>query len=244
MKKILLTGSTGFIGKNMIARYGSAYEFLTPTRASIDEELNRAVRAADMIIHLAGVSRPQDPQEFYEGNSDLTKKLIDALIREKKIIPLAYTSSIHADMDNDFGKSKRLAEECILAYGTTGAPVHIVRLTNTFGRWAKPNAHSVIATFCYNISHDMDIQISDPFKTMDLAYVDDVVDSLIGLVEGKPVTFLKQTRVHFYEMTKTYHKTLGEIADAIALCKKGKGEESDEFLQRMDITYQSYALSQ
>lgn len=240
MKKILLTGSTGFIGKNMIARYGGNYEFLTPLRSSTEEELQRAIRAADTVIHLAGVSRPQDRQDFYEGNSNLTKRLTDTLIREKKNIPLVYTSSVQAILDNDFGASKRMAEESVLEYGRTGAPISILRLTNTFGKWAKPNAHSVVATFCYNISHNLDIQISDPSKTMSLAYVDDVVDSLIDLAEGNRPAFLRQTEPHYYEIIKTYEKTLKDLVDTIYQCKNGNVKEQDEFTKRMAITYRSY----
>ena len=236
MKKILVTGSTGFIGKNLIERFTGHYEFLPYLRETSDEELSHLVEQADMVIHLAGVSRPQDPKEFYEGNSDLTKKLIDALIAQNKTIPLFYVSSIHADMDNDFGKSKRLAEDTVLGYGSTGAPIYIMRLTNTFGKYAKPNAHSVVATFCYNIAHDLDIQISDPSKLMNLAYVDDVVDTIIHLLEREIDPNTKELKPCYFEMTKVYAKTLGEIADTIKACKKGT-VEYDEFSQRIQETF-------
>lgn len=239
MKNILLTGGSGILLENILDRFGGTYKFLRYTRSTTDEELKSFINEAEAVIHLAGVSRTQDPQDFYKGNSELTKKLTDALIESKKTIPLVFTSSISADMDNDFGKSKRLAEESVLAYGKTGAKVYILRLTNTFGKWAKINAHSVVATFCYNIAHDLPIQISDPAKVMNLAYVNDVLDSLVALIEEQPTPYIREIKPHYYEMTKTYQKTLAEIAEAIQNCKKGETSQ-DEFSLRIQETYSSY----
>lgn len=247
MKTILVTGGTGFIGKNLIAklRENNSYQLLSPGREVTDEELRAQLKKADYIFHLAGVSRPQDPKEFYEGNSGLTEKIV-ALLREEKLsTPILYTSSIHAVLENDFGTSKKRAEDTLLEYQKdTGAKVYIVRLTNTFGRWAKPNAHSVVATFCYNIARDLEIQISDRSKEMTLAYIDDVIEAFTSLLlEDKISETIALSDIGFYGMTKVYMKTLGEMADILYRIKGEDGvafPEEDEFAQRLLVTYQSY----
>lgn len=247
MKTILITGSTGFIGKNLLAELAKQgdYGVVIYTRTTSDEELKDFLIKADFIIHLAGVSRPQDPKEFYEGNSDLTEKITTLLLEHNLKTPIFYTSSVHAIMDNDFGKSKRLAEKYLLDYSSqTGTPLFILRLTNTFGRWAQPNTHSVVATFCHNVSHGIELTISDPEKEMILVYVDDVVSVIIDAIDDKNNELMQETSPHFYTLTKTYTKTLSQLAERIQMFKKNNGileeEKSDEFTKRLYTTYKSY----
>lgn len=244
MKKILITGSTGFIGKNLLEEITKSSEYIPYlyTRETSDESLEEMLLDSDYIIHLAGVSRPKEPGEFYEGNSDLTKKITDILLKKKLHIPIFFTSSIHAIMDNDFGKSKRLAEEHILNYKKLcGAPVYIMRLTNTFGKYAKPNAHSVIATFCYNLNHNLEIQVSDPKKEITLVYIDDLVSSICNILFGIPDVHSEQTEDSFFVMKKTYTKTLGEIVDILMSFSKGVPSiEDDDFTRKLYLTYTSY----
>ena len=247
MKNILITGATGFIGRNLIAYLETreGYTLFLYSRTTPDETLKEYIQNADYIIHLAGVSRPQDPKEFYEGNSGLTEKLVSILLEEGKSTPILYTSSIHAIIDNDFGKSKRLAEEHLLTYREkSGAPVYILRLTNTFGKWAKPNAHSVIATFCYNISHSLPIHISDPNKEITLIYIDDVVSSSMNLLMGQSDNESVETAPSYYTLTRRYTRTLSQIAEYIEQFKaKGilpEGYQGDPFIEKLYITFLSY----
>lgn len=247
MKTILITGGTGFIGKNLIAKLteNQSFELLTPGREVSNEELCSQLKRADYIFHLAGVSRPQDPKEFYEGNSGLTEKIVNILKEERLMTPILYTSSIHAVLENDFGVSKRKAEEVLLEYQKdSGAKVYIVRLTNTFGKWAKPNAHSVIATFCYNIQRDLEITITDRNKEVTLAYVDDVVNAFITLLLDEKISDdMSLSDEGLYSIKKVYTKTLGEISNLLYSFKETHAHSmavNDEFAEKLFTTYQSY----
>lgn len=247
MKTILITGGTGFIGKNLIAKLteNQSFELLTPGREVSDEELRSQLKRANYIFHLAGVSRPQDPKEFYEGNSKLTEKIVNILREEGLVTPILYTSSIHAVLENDFGSSKRAAEQCLISYqNETGAKAHIVRLTNTFGRWAKPNAHSVIATFCYNIQRDLEITITDRNKEVTLAYIDDVVNAFIALLLDEKISDdMCLSGEGLYSIKKVYTKTLGEISDLLYSFKQEHlpaDSVNDVFAEKLFTTYQSY----
>ena len=148
--KILITGSEGFIGKNLLVRLSelSNYEVLCFNREDSFSDLADRVHQADVIVHLAGVNRPKEIKEFKEGNSDLTQRLCDLIVATGRIIPLIISSSIQADLDNPYGESKRAAESAAeeLARNTL-IPVVIYRLPGVFGKWCRPNYNSVVATF-------------------------------------------------------------------------------------------------
>ena len=215
--KLLVTGANGFVGKNLcsvlqrredIELYG--YD-LDRSSAALD----RALQQADVIIHLAGVNRPENPDEFETGNTgsidEICRKLID-IGRTPKIM---LSSSIQADLDNPYGISKRKAEAVLKQFSEqTGAECLVFRFKNLFGKWCRPNYNSVTATFCHNIANDLPIQISDPAHEIDLTHIDDVVDAFVHELEPGQGGFrfappLPSTRV-----------SLGELADKIMRFRK------------------------
>jgi len=185
--KVLITGSNGFIGKNLISHLSERVdvEVVPFTRADDISLLPELVRDADFIFHLAGVNRPKSPEEFVSGNTDLTKVLCDAVAASGKSIPVLYTSSSQAELENPYGISKRNAEEALLALTQqTKSPVYLFRLPNVFGKWGRPNYNSAVATFCHNIVHDLPIQINDPQALINLVYIDDVVAKFVTVMDG------------------------------------------------------------
>lgn len=245
--KILITGASGFMGRNLsyaLKELGE-YNLLEVNSHTSKEILIENVLAADFIVHLAGVNRPTDNEEFYKGNSDLTKIITDTLLAFGRSTPLIFISSIHASLDNDYGKSKRLALQYVLHYSdTTKAKIYIFKLTNTFGKWARINLHSVVATFCHNIAHDKEILITDRSKELTLIYIDDLIESFVDTIKGIPNRNIT-IRDGYYEFNKTYPRKLGYIADTLS---KFKNEGTDyykiidDFEKKLYITYISYKL--
>ncbi len=208
--KILVTGSEGFIAKNLIEhlkRDESIELYLFSKKDSLNL-LKAYVQEVDFIFHLAGVNRPQSVEEFYEGNSDLTQIITDTLKEAKKNTPILLSSSTQAELDNDYGKSKLKAEELLLEYAKDmGAKVYIYRLPNVFGKWSKPNYNSVIATWCYNIANDLEIQVNSRDTVLSLVYIDDVVKSFIQKLNSNDSGYCKVEPV--------YQKSLGEIEELL-----------------------------
>ena len=189
--KILITGANGFVGKNLRLHLSERKDVsvLCFERENRLDELPGLVAEVDFVFHLAGVNRPQDPQEFFSGNTDLTKALCDAIAavnaKTGRKIPVIYTSSIQADRDNPYGQSKLQAELALQALGDQhGVPVFVFRLPNVFGKWCQPNYNSAVATFCHNIARGLPIQINDPAASVTLVYVDDVVARFMALMDG------------------------------------------------------------
>ena len=241
--RILVTGAKGFIGKNLIAtlKEKNKYEIISIDIDNSKEELKTGVLNADFIYHLAGINRPKDEKEFFEGNSGLTGEIVSILRENSKTTPIVITSSIQAELDNAYGKSKKLAEEELMAYNkATGAKVNIYRLPNVFGKWCRPNYNSAVATFCYNIARDEEVWISDPSKEMTLVYIDDVVRCLINSME-ESISLEK-----IYTQVDIEHKaTLGRIVELIKSFKESRGTLSipnmeDELAKKLYSTYLSY----
>lgn len=210
--RIVVTGADGFIGRNLRLRLQEAghTDIVAITRRSSEGEVLAALAGADFVFHLAGVNRPQDPAEFAVGNADTTGRLCDALKASGRGAVVVLASSTQAAQDNPYGRSKRGAENHVLAYSAaTGAPVHVFRLTNVFGKWARPNYNSAVATFCHNRAHDLPIQVNDPSAVLRLVYVDDVVDAFLRVLSAPAAT------AAFAEAGPVYETTVGEVAGII-----------------------------
>ena len=210
--KILVTGSDGFVGKNLCLAISERNELqcLPINRSSSEQELRDAISEADVIVHLAGVNRPLDPKEFSEVNADFTQRLCELIVQSSRKLPLVITSSIQAASNNPYGLSKKAAEDAVLAYGLeTGSPVRVYRLPNVFGKWCKPNYNSVVATFCHNIANDLPISISDRDVVLSLVHVDDLVAELLFFAE------CFGSEVGFFDINPVYQATVGEIADQV-----------------------------
>ena len=216
--KILITGSNGFIAKNLISHLkrdenNQLYLFSKSDSESI---LKAYVEEVDFIFHLAGVNRPKDVREFYEGNSDLTKKIVSILEKEKKSTPILISSSSQAELDNDYGKSKQEAENILKNYKSNSkANIFIYRLPNVFGKWSRPNYNSVISTWCNNMARNLEIQVNNRETKLNLVYIDDVVSSFLEKLS------LNSDEI-YYEIETIYQKTLGEIEELLYKFKKNR----------------------
>ncbi|MBM3117384.1 UDP-2-acetamido-2,6-beta-L-arabino-hexul-4-ose reductase [Jeongeupia naejangsanensis] len=214
--RVLVTGSRGFVGKNLVLRLQehSDIEVLEFARGDSDEQLLEVVRAADAVIHLAGENRPPSPEAFEEVNVALTQRLCEALRGSGNRAPLILASSAQAELDNPYGRSKLAAERVVAELAeANGNSVMIYRLPGVFGKWCKPNYNSVVATFCHNIANDLPIQINDPDRAIRLVYVDDVLYSFLCALESP------QPGVRHDEVAPEYGVTLGELAGQIAAFK-------------------------
>ncbi|NLY45103.1 MAG: capsular polysaccharide biosynthesis protein CapF [Tissierella sp.] len=241
--KILITGSKGFIGKNLVAELKNRKytDILEYNRETAPRLLNEYCKEADFVFHLAGINRPKEQSEFIEGNFGFTLTLLDTLKKYKNNCPVMISSSIQAELDNPYGKSKKAGEDLIFNYSKeTGAKVLVYRFPNVFGKWCKPNYNSAVATFCHNIAHDLPITVNDPNVVMNLVYIDDVINELINALKGK-----ENIKGDFCKVSVVHIITLGEIADLIYSFKKSREELSipnmlDEFTKKLYATYLSY----
>lgn len=214
---VLVTGAKGFVGQNLIAtlhQVGGGKE-LTVYATDVDTDpmlLDLYCKNADFVFHLAGVNRPLDEKEFMEGNCDAIREVLENLRRYGNSCPVVFASSIQAELDNPYGRSKKAGEDLVFAYGReTGASVYVYRFPNIFGKWCRPNYNSVIATFCYNIARDMDIHVNDPSVQMRLVYIDDVVQELIAALRGT-ATMNEQG---FGVVPTVYETTLGMVVEML-----------------------------
>ena len=240
--RVLVTGSNGFIGKNLTVRLSelAGYEAIGFDRDNSLDDLAERVGRAGAVVHLAGINRPKDIKEFAEGNVDLTVRLCELIAVTGRKIPLIISSSIQADLANPYGESKRGAELAGEALAeNSGNPVTVYRLPGVFGKWCRPNYNSVVATFCHNIANDLPIQISDPAFALNLVYVDDVVGEFIRALDAMPAGLSRG------EVSPVYGITLGELAAQIQAFKNCRESLVSErvgagLVRALYATYVSY----
>ncbi|MDR4508585.1 MAG: capsular polysaccharide biosynthesis protein CapF [Candidatus Brocadiaceae bacterium] len=243
MKTVLVTGSKGFIGSNLVAMIKGLPDIAVKTFDHDDEPiiLEDYLAQVDFVIHLAGVNRPKNVQEYEQVNTGLTQTLISLLKQQRRSIPVLIASSTQAIVDSPYGISKRNAEDIVFAYAReTKTTVFVYRLPNVFGKWCKPNYNSAVATFCHNIANDLPIQINDPNVMMNLVYIDDVVNNFIAALDGKPVT-----RGAYCVVEPVHTIKLGEIAELLRSFKASREDRSipdmsDPFTKKLYSTYLSY----
>lgn len=241
--KVLVTGANGFIGKNLCLelRRKQFIVFSYDIDKSI-EHLRSYISQADFIIHLAGINRPLSVEEFYDGNTNFTKTLIDSVIKSGKNIPILFSSSTQAELDNDYGKSKKMAEHFLFDFMEKhNIPVAIYRLTNVFGKWCRPNYNSVVATFCHNIANNLPIDMRDKDYRVKLVYIDDIVKEFIDcLLNNK---FALERKIN--EVLPTHSLSLGELAEKLYNFKSTRDtyfipDIQSAFDQKLYATYLSY----
>ena len=223
--KVLLTGSNGFIAQNLHVRLTELeqFEVINFSRLTPKEELPKLISDIDAVIHLAGVNRPPSPEEFIAGNTGLTEELCKVLLSSGRAIPVIFSSSAQATLDNGYGKSKLAAELALRNYAAqSSASVYIYRLPNVFGKWCKPNYNSAVATFCHNISKGLPIQINDKNAPLSLVYVDDVVDEFISILTAINTQDAREITQEFYTIPVQYQTTVGQLAEQLESFKHSR----------------------
>ena len=188
MNNILITGSEGFIGKNLKyhLKDTNKYNVYTFNKENTLKELRKLVNKADFIFHLAGVNRTHDVKEFDKTNYSLTQYICDIISNKKTRTDIFFSSSTQSDNSTEYGISKSKAEDLLLKIGNnTKNSVYISKLPNVFGKWSKPNYNSVVATFCYNISRELKVDIHDGSKEITLLYIDDLIETIIKLINKR-----------------------------------------------------------
>ena len=269
---ILITGAAGFVGKNLTAALQAIRDGKDRTHPGLEigelylydvdspaELLETACEKAGFVFNLAGVNRPQSPEEFMQGNFGFASMLLDTLKRHRNTCPVMLASSIQASLEGryangEYGRSKKAGEELFFSYSAeTGAKVLVYRFPNLFGKWCRPNYNSVVATFCHNFAHDLPITVNDPKTELELLYIDDLVDEMIAALEGREhhcefdgVDTLMREDGRYCAAPVTHHVTLGEIA---ALLETFKNQPSTlvmpeiahgSFAKKLYSTYLSY----
>ncbi len=269
---ILITGAKGFVGKNLTEALKNICDSKDRTHPQLEineiycydidstpEELDEYSAKADFVFNLAGVNRPQNPEEFMQGNFGFASTLLDALKKHQNKCPVMLSSSIQATLagrfgNSEYGRSKKAGEDLFFGYSKeTGTKVLVYRFPNLFGKWSRPNYNSAVATFCNNIANDLPIQINDRATELELLYIDDLVDEMIAALEGREHhcefegvnTILKEDG-KYCAAPVTHKVTLGEIADLLYSFAKQPETlvipeiPKNSFAKKLYSTYLSY----
>ena len=267
---ILITGAKGFVGRNLVENLKTIQDGRNRTRSlaigeiyeyDIDTDpalLKEFCQKADFVFNLAGVNRPQNQEEFMQGNFGFASALLDTLKACHNTCPVMISSSIQATCigryDSDYGRSKKAGEELVFAYGQeTGAKVLVYRFPNLFGKWCRPNYNSAVATFCHNYAHDLLITVNDPSVQLELLYIDDLVEEMVAALEGKEhhcefegVDTILQENGRYCAAPVTHKVTLGEIVTLLDSFKAQPATLTmpeiphNSFAKKLYSTYLSY----
>lgn len=259
---ILVTGAKGFVGKNLTAALKNIQDGKDKTRPNLKiteiyeydvdsapESLDEYCQKADFVFHLAGVNRPQNQEEFMQGNFGFSSVLLDTLKKHNNPCPVMLSSSIQASLigryaDGEYGKSKKAGEELFFEYSQKqGTQVCVYRFPNLFGKWCRPNYNSAVATFCNNVANDLPITVNDPKIELELLYIDDLIEEMLNALEGTPhrceydgLTPVPNERGKYCFVPTTHKVTLGEIVDLLHAFRK-----QSETLTIPDIPCGSFA---
>lgn len=257
--KILVTGAKGFVGKNLTAQLYNIkdnkarwysldknFDILEYDRESEKDDsfsvLESYCKECNIVVHLAGINRPKQEEEFVKGNFCLLETLLNLLKKHNNTCPVILSSSIQAELDNPYGKSKLLAEQLLKDYGKQNqAKIKIYRFTNIFGKWSRPNYNSVVATFCHNIANNLPIQINNNESQINLTYIDDVVDDIIWNID----CLLNNKSIDIENNLPYYTVSVGELAEKIysfSLINQNLvlPDMNDDFTKKLYATFLSY----
>ena len=259
--KILITGANGFVGKNLVAALKNIKEGKDRTHPNLSLEeiysydidssaelLEEACKNADFVFNLAGVNRPQNTEEFMQGNFGFASTLLETLKKYNNTCPVVLSSSIQATLigryDSEYGRSKKAGEDLFFDYSEeTGAKVLVYRFPNLFGKWCRPNYNSAVATFCNNIANDLEITVNDPSVQLELLYIDDLVDEMLLALEGREhhcefqgIDTVLCDDGKYCAAPVTHKVTLGEIVELLEAFKN-----QPQSLLMPEIPYNSFA---
>lgn len=241
--KILITGADGFVGRNLqVTLNHLGYELFLYDRNNTKEELNDWTKECDFVVHLAGVNRPTNVEEFYDGNAGFTETLCKYLASHHNKAPILVSSSIQAELDNDYGKSKREGEEILIHHGQeNNSPIYIYRFSNLFGKWCRPNYNSVIATWCHLVARNEEITINNPETVINFMYIDDVVNEIINCINGHPTLISKP----YCTVSQQVSVSLGEVSKLLFSFKESRKncfypDLSTDFSKKLYSTYLTY----
>lgn len=241
--RVLITGADGFIGRNLVEALKIAgYEEIDfYTSESDNKQLEEYCKEAEFVFHLAGVNRPGDQTEFMDVNYGLTVRLLGALKSNHNHCPIMFASSTQAELGNPYGRSKKAAEDELFEYNLeTGARVLVYRFANVFGKWCRPDYNSVVATFCYNTTRGLPIEINSPETELELIYIDDLMKEMLKALVGK-----EHRSGDFCYVPVTHNVTLGQIADMISGFRNSRQnltvpDLADSLGSKLYSTYVSY----
>ena len=251
--KILVTGAKGFIGKNLIEELKKqGHEILAYDVDNTEEQLDEYAKSCEFVYHLAGVNRPENTEDFMNGNFGFTSVLLESLKKHGNKAPIMLSSSIQAELDNPYGRSKKAGEEILFQYGRENdVIVYVYRFPNVFGKWCRPNYNSAVATFCHNIARNLPIQVNETNPTLTLVYIDDLVKELVNALGGEANisdTYNKNqggSEYKYCSVPEQYQIKLLDIVNLIYSFKESRKDlyipdMKDPFTKKLYATYLSY----
>lgn len=244
MTIVMVTGSAGFIGKNLslALKRESGIEVIEIDIGTHIDVFERGLAESDAIIHLAGINRTESNEEFEEGNVGYLMDVLSGLERCGRNPIIILSSSTQAALDNPYGRSKKRAEEALEKYSMrTGAPIRIFRLPGVFGKWGRPNYNSVVATFCHNIAYNLPIAISDPAREIELIHVDDVIAAFLATLKARSIS----SGPLFLTASPVFRVALGRLAEKLHAFRSAREtliqtSLDDPFDRRLYGTYMSH----